>query len=155
MIRALLPATVDLRADIDPDCGAVMCAPEQVQQLLVNLCNNAYQALSDGSGHIAVSLQQKQVSEQMANRHRDLEAARHVVLEVRDTGKGMDAATQERIFEPFFTTQEVGKGTGLGLSVVHGIVKRHDGEIVVESEPGKGTRFSVYLPLVGEDERAR
>jgi signal transduction histidine kinase len=119
----------------------------------VNLCNNAYQALADGSGHISVTLQEVQVSEQMANRHPDLDAARHVVIEVRDTGKGMDVATQDRIFEPFFTTQEVGKGTGLGLSVVHGIVKRHDGEILVESEPGKGTRFSVYLPTVGQDER--
>ena len=153
MIRALLPATVDLRTDIDHSCSTVMCAPEQIQQLLVNLCNNAYQALADGSGHISVTLQEVQVSEQMANRHPDLDAARHVVIEVRDTGKGMDVATQDRIFEPFFTTQEVGKGTGLGLSVVHGIVKRHDGEILVESEPGKGTRFSVYLPTVGQDER--
>ena len=153
MIRALLPATVDLRVDIDPGCRPVQCVPEQIKQLLFNLCNNAYQALSDGSGHITVSLQEVQVSAEMAQRHAHLDAAPHVMLDVRDTGRGMDKETRERIFEPFFTTQEVGKGTGLGLSVVHGIVKRHDGEIIVESEPGEGTRFSVYLPSVGHEER--
>ena len=155
MIRALLPATIDLRIDIDPECSPVKCVPEQIQQVLVNLCNNAFQALSDASGHISVSLREEDVSDQQAKRHPNLTAGSHVVLEVRDTGMGMDDATQERIFEPFFTTQEVGKGTGLGLSVVHGIVKRHDGEIVVESEPGKGTRFSVYLPTLEQGERSR
>jgi len=155
MIRALLPATIDLRIDIDPECSPVKCVPEQIQQVLVNLCNNAFQALSDASGHISVSLREEDVSDQQAKRHSNLTAGSHVVLEVRDTGMGMDDATQERIFEPFFTTQEVGKGTGLGLSVVHGIVKRHDGEIVVESEPGKGTRFSVYLPTLEQGERSR
>ena len=145
MIRALLPATLDLRLDIDADCGPVRCAPEQIKQLLVNLCNNASRALSD-EGYIAVSLSETDVSEQMASRYPNLDPGQYVVLEVRDTGSGMDAATQERIFEPFFTTQEVGKGTGLGLSVVHGIVERHDGEIAVESEPGKGTRIKVFLP---------
>ncbi len=121
------------------------CAPEQIKQLLVNLCNNASRALSD-EGYIAVSLSETAVSEQVANRYPNLDAGRYVVLEVRDTGTGMDAETQERIFEPFFTTQEVGKGTGLGLSVVHGIVERHGGEIAVDSEPGKGTRFRIFLP---------
>jgi signal transduction histidine kinase len=147
MIRALLPATVDLRIDIDPECSPVKCVPEQINQLLVNLCNNAFKALSDASGRITVSLRDEDVSEELARRHPN--------LAVRDTGTGMDAETQERIFEPFFTTQEVGKGTGLGLSVVHGIVKRHDGEIVVESEPGKGARFGIYLPLAGQVERSR
>ena len=153
MIRALLPATLDLRVDISPDCSPVECAPEQLQQVLVNLCNNAYQALADDNGYIAVSLNEERVSERLAGGHPNLEAGPHVVLEVRDTGKGMDPETLERIFEPFFTTQEVGKGTGLGLSVVHGIVERHGGEIVVDSEPGEGTRCRIYLPPAGYDER--
>ncbi len=121
---------------------------------MVNLCNNAYQALEDDSGYISVSLSEDQVSEKLAGRHPHLDAGSHVVLEVRDTGRGMDPETQERIFEPFFTTQEVGKGTGLGLSVVHGIVERHDGEVVIESEPGKGTRFRIFLPSIGRDEQS-
>ena len=152
MIRALLPATVDLRLDIEPGCSPVKCAPEQIKQLLVNLCNNASRALAD-EGYVAVSLSEVAVSEQMANRYPNLDAGQYVVLEVRDTGRGMDAATQERIFEPFFTTQEVGKGTGLGLSVVHGIVERHDGEIAVESEPGKGTQFRIFLPCEARGEQ--
>jgi signal transduction histidine kinase len=155
MIRALLPATVDLRADIDPGSSLVNCAPEQIQQVLVNLCNNAYQALSEAGGHISVALHEEEVSAEMANRYPHLDPARYVVLEVRDTGRGMDPATQERIFEPFFTTHEVGKGTGLGLSVVHGIVERHGGEIIVESKPGKGTSFRVYLPSIRHDEQSR
>ena len=154
MIRALLPATVDLRVDIDPGCSPVTCVPEQIQQLLVNLCNNAYRALSGDSGYISVSLSNVQVSEELATRHPKLEAGAHVLLEVRDTGKGMDRETQERVFEPFFTTQEVGKGTGLGLSVVHGIVRRHNGEIVLESGPGEGARFSVFLPPDRRAERS-
>ncbi|NCF60544.1 MAG: HAMP domain-containing protein [Gammaproteobacteria bacterium] len=155
MIRALLPATVDLRIDINPDCSPVKCAPEQIQQLLVNLCNNAHQALSDDAGYISVSLGEVQVSDQLASRHSQLDAGQYVLLEVQDTGMGMDPATQERIFEPFFTTHEVGKGTGLGLSVVHGIVERHDGEITVESKPGKGTRFNIFLPCDGRGEQSR
>ncbi len=154
MIRALLPATLDLRVDINPECSPLRCAPEQIQQVVVNLCNNAYQALEDDSGYISVSLSEDQVSEKLAGRHPHLDAGSHVVLEVRDTGRGMDPETQERIFEPFFTTQEVGKGTGLGLSVVHGIVERHDGEVVIESEPGKGTRFRIFLPSIGRDEQS-
>jgi two-component system cell cycle sensor histidine kinase/response regulator CckA len=74
------------------------------------------------------------------------------VLEVIDTGCGMDAQTMERAFEPFFTTQEIGEGTGLGLSVVHGIVMRHDGEIILESSPGQGARFRIFIPLAAFDQ---
>ncbi len=155
MIRALLPATVDLHAEIDAGMSLVHCAPEQIQQVLVNLCNNAYKALSEGGGRISVALRETEVSAEVAIRYPHLDASRYAVLEVRDTGKGMDPATRERIFEPFFTTHEVGKGTGLGLSVVHGIVERHGGVIVVESEPGEGTCFSVYLPSIGHDDQPR
>ena len=153
MIRALLSATVDLRAEINAGCSPVKCIPEQIKQLLVNLCNNASRALAENTGHISVSLDEVEASEQLASKYPQLAARSYVVIEVRDTGGGMDAETMERIFEPFFTTQEVGKGTGLGLSVVHGIVKRHQGEIVVESESGKGASFRIFLPSAGRDEQ--
>ena len=146
MIRALLPASVDIRSDIQSDAGFVNCDPAQIQQLIVNLCNNAFQALSS-DGHISISLKVKKVPRSKARKYPHLKSGRNVVLEVADTGRGMDQETANRAFEPFFTTQEVGEGTGLGLSVVHGIVMRHEGEITMESKPGKGTRFRVFLPL--------
>ncbi|MEJ2129647.1 MAG: ATP-binding protein [Woeseiaceae bacterium] len=155
MIRALLPATVDIRISLEANTGYVRCDPGQIHQLVINLCNNAYQALETGAGHIAIALYRESVGQELASRHPHLDAADYVVLEVADTGHGMDRETLERIYEPFFTTQDVGEGTGLGLSVVHGIVRRHDGEIMLTSEPGEGTKFRIYLPRVdaaGQDE---
>ena len=153
MIRALLPATIDLRADISQDIGNVRCDPAQIKQLLVNLCNNAFRALSTTQGYIQVSLKEIIVPRKMAQEHPKLRAGEYVVLQVVDTGVGMDQQTVDRAFEPFFTTQDIGQGTGLGLSVVHGIVVRHDGEIILESKPGKGTQIRIYLPLADEDIR--
>ena len=148
LVRALVPATVDIRADIKHDLGLVLCDASQVQQLVVNLCSNAFRSLSSGAGYIQVSVDTTMVDAEFAARHASLREGRYATLAVSDTGAGMDATTMERIFEPFFTTQEVGKGTGLGLSVVHGIVVKHDGEIIVSSEPGQGSTFCVYFPLV-------
>jgi signal transduction histidine kinase len=151
MIQALLPATVDLRSDISSDVGAVRCDPGQIKQLLVNLCNNAHRALSGEGGYIEVSLKEVIVPAAFASRYPRLREGEYAVLQVVDTGCGMDRQTMDRAFEPFFTTQTVGEGTGLGLSVVHGIVMRHDGEIVLQSEPGQGAQFRIYLPLATED----
>jgi len=151
MIQALLPATVDLRSDISSDVGPVRCDPAQIKQLLVNLCNNAYRALSGEDGYIEVSLKEVIVPAAFAARYPRLREEEYVVLQVADTGCGMDRQTMERAFEPFFTTHTVGEGTGLGLSVVHGIVMRHDGEIILQSEPGRGAQFRIYLPLAAED----
>lgn len=153
MIRALLPATIDIRADISSDIGNVRGDPAQIKQLLVNLCNNSFRALAASDGHIIVSLKEVIVPRKLASEHPKLRDGEYVVLQVADTGVGMDPQTVERVFEPFFTTQDVGQGTGLGLSVVHGIVVRHDGEIILESELGKGTRVRIYLPLADEDGR--
>jgi len=150
MIRALLPATIDMRADLSSDIGDVRCDPAQIKQLIVNLCNNSFRALSSTNGYIHISLKEVIVPRNMAKEYPNLHEGENVVLQISDTGVGMDPQTVERVFEPFFTTQDVGQGTGLGLSVVHGIVLRHDGEIMVESELGKGTNVRIYLPLVDE-----
>jgi signal transduction histidine kinase len=126
----------------------VRCDPAQIQQLVVNLCNNAFQALTTADAHISVSLMRNMVDANQAARHPNLHAGEYVVLDVTDTGRGMDAEAVERIYEPFYTTQEIGEGTGLGLSVVHGIVRRHDGEILLNSKLDEGTSFRIYLPRV-------
>jgi signal transduction histidine kinase len=154
LVRALVPATVDIQTDIKHDLGLVLCDAAQIQQLVVNLCSNAFRSLSRVGGHIQIDVDGVEVNAEFADEHAGLREGKYVVLSVSDTGKGMDGATMERIFEPFFTTQEVGQGTGLGLSVVHGIVIEHDGDIIVSSKLGKGSTFSVYLPLV-DDQSAK
>lgn len=152
MVAALLPATVDIRSDIPPDIGLVDCDRRQIQQLVVNLCSNAFQSLSRGRGHIKIRLSQTYVDDDTAARHHGLRTGNHAVIEVSDTGVGMDEVTIRRIFEPFYTTQDVGEGTGLGLSVVHGIVSRHRGAIAVDSRVGKGSRFKIYLPITERED---
>jgi CheY-like chemotaxis protein len=118
--------------------------PTQLHQVLLNLCTNAAYAMPQG-GVLEVRLAMADIPGPVAT-PATLPPGRYVRLTVRDTGHGMDSATLQRIFEPFFTTKPAGEGTGLGLSVVHGIVAAHGGDIAVESQPGVGTRFTVYLP---------
>jgi CheY-like chemotaxis protein len=113
----------------------------------MNLCTNAFHAMRETGGVLEVRLEAVAPDSELAAAHPALaRAGRAVRLTVRDTGHGMDAATRERLFEPFFTTKPVGEGTGLGMAIVHGIVTAHGGAITVESAPGAGTRFEVYLP---------
>ena len=125
------------------------CNPHEIQQLVVNLCSNAFQSQLRSGGIIGVSVENCMVSAEFAKEHPRLVEGDYVRLRVTDAGEGMTAATVERIFDPFFTTREVGQGTGLGLSVVHGIVVKHDGDIVVSSELGVGTTVDVYFPRDG------
>jgi signal transduction histidine kinase len=147
-LRSTLPASIELRSHVDPGLPQVMGAPVQIHQVIMNLCVNAAQAM-DGSGTLSVRLTSVEASASLLLRVPDLtEGRRYVQLTVQDSGKGMDAATMSHIFEPFFTTKPSGEGSGLGLAVVHGVVKAHDGAIAVESAPGAGTTFNVYLPAV-------
>lgn len=150
MVRALIPATVDIRVDIKKGQGRVLCDETQIVQLVVNLCNNAFHAVSRNGGYIEVNLNGCDVDEVLACKHTNLRVGKYLRLEITDTGEGIDSATLERIFDPFFTTREVGKGTGLGLSVVHGIVVDHDAELVVSSKLGLGSTFCVYFPQAEE-----
>src|SRR5262249_39555934 len=121
---------------------------------VMNLCTNAVQAMGESGGTLDITVRPVKVSAEFAHRHPPLRDGECVCLSVTDTGPGMPQAILDRLFEPFFTTKAPGVGTGLGLSVVHGVVQNHDGAIVVESRPGDGTTFDVYLPAVGAGSRS-
>ena len=152
LLRHTLPALVELDFAPGPDVPEVLADPAQIGQILINLCTNAWHAFDDDPGRITIGLERYVAGPSSAADA--LPAGVYACLSVRDTGHGMDAATLERIYEPFFTTKAPGRGTGLGLPVVHGIVRGHDGRIRVESEPGKGTCFTIWLPAAGAGARA-
>ena len=147
LMRSLLPAGVQQSAEFGDEASLVLADATQVQQVLMNLCTNAWQAMEGATGSITVGLRAVAVGTEQAHRMGGIPIGDYACLSVADTGPGMDLTTQQRIFEPFFTTKAPGAGTGLGLAVVHGIVKAHRGGIEVRSELGAGTRFDVYLPL--------
>jgi PAS domain S-box-containing protein len=147
-LRSSLPSTIEIVQDIDDDCGAIMADPTQLQQVLMNLCTNAYYSMRDTGGVLDLALDSVVLSPLELDRFPELKAGRYLRLSVRDTGTGMTEEVIDRIFEPYFTTKEKGKGTGLGLSVVHGIVASYGGSIKVSSTIGKGTEFNILLPLI-------
>jgi len=151
MLRSTLPTTIELRQNIDEACSPVLADPTRIQQIILNLCTNAKQAMEGEQGILSISLQEIGNREQPSLVDPDAPAdSRWVLLTVKDTGCGMDRRICDRIFDPFFTTKEQGQGTGLGLSVVQGIVMSHGGTIHVETEPGKGTTFCVSLPAADQ-----
>jgi PAS domain S-box-containing protein len=152
LLRSLLPAGARLDTLLSQAPLVVNSDATQVQQVLINLCSNAWQALEGRTGVISVALEAARLDAAQALQLGDLPAGAYACLSVTDNGPGMNAETQRRLFEPFFTTKPPGAGTGLGLAVVHGIVKAHRGAIAVHSQPGEGTRFDVYLPLAVEAE---
>jgi len=145
-LRASLPATIDIQLSIDTSNGVVLADPIQIQQILMNLCSNSAHAMSPDGGKLFITLSDAKVSDAETAQFPDLKPGNYLKLTVRDTGSGIPEDCIHRIFDPFFTTKKVGEGTGLGLSVVHGIVKKHDGVVLVDSIPGRGTIFDVFLP---------
>ncbi|HLL09451.1 MAG TPA: PAS domain S-box protein, partial [Rubrivivax sp.] len=146
LLRPTLPAGVDLRTELHPTPLTARVDRSQIEQVLMNLCTNAWHAARDVAPEIVISVQPHSAMPTEPGPPADW-----ACISVTDNGQGMDAATRDRIFEPFFTTKAVGHGTGLGLSLVHGIVSAHQGHIKVDSEPGVGSRFSVYLPLATDE----
>lgn len=145
LFKASVSSIIDIREHIEASSDTVMGDPTQIQQVVINLCKNASDALGLQKGIIEVSLTDTYLDSVPA--HPELKQGKYIVFKARDTGSGMPAEVVERIFEPFYTTKDVGKGSGMGLSVVHGIVKNHGGAVTAESEPGKGSLFTVYLPI--------
>jgi PAS domain S-box-containing protein len=149
LIRATVPSSIDFRVYVDPERGLIMAEEGRIHQVVMNLVTNALQAMGEkGTLEVSVTEGPQIWSGGHAPTSVELPPGRYAVLSVADTGSGIDAEIMERLYDPFFTTKELGHGTGLGLSVVHGIVGGHGGAIAVESEPGRGSCFKVYLPLI-------
>jgi PAS domain S-box-containing protein len=149
MLRRLIGEEIEVRTLLDPDLDPVKADPSQMEQVIVNLCINARDAMSEG-GTITIETKNVEVDEMQAAQRFPMKAGRYVRLEVSDNGLGMDKETLSHMFEPFFTTKGPEKGTGLGLATVYGIVKQSDGYVWGHSELGQGSTFSVYLPTALE-----
>ncbi len=157
LLKTSLPANIEVQMDLQTEMF-VLADPTQIHQVVMNLCTNAYHAMQESGGILGVRMEEWTIEKSAEEESLTLQPGKYLRLTVSDTGHGIDMHIIDKIFDPYFTTKEKGKGTGLGLSMVHGIVKRHDGIIKVESRKGKGTKFIILLPttehslgLVGEE----
>ena len=146
LLRSTLPTTIEIKQDIQAETGTVLADPTQIHQVLMNLCTNAAYAMREKGGLLKVSLSETEFFPGDVDKHPDLVPGRYIRLSVSDTGCGIAPSVKERIFEPFFTTKGRAEGTGMGLSVVDGVSKSYGGAVEVETEPGTGTTFYVFLP---------
>ncbi|MEA1969956.1 MAG: response regulator [Thermodesulfobacteriota bacterium] len=151
LLRGIIPSTIEIVDRIDRQCGHVEADPTQIHQVLMNLCTNAYHAMEEKGGKLVVSLKEAEISQENSLEYPELTKGRYLFLQVMDTGCGMEEQIMERIFDPYFTTKAESKGTGLGLATVYSIIKKYSGEISVKSVVGKGTSFTVMLPVVSEE----
>jgi len=149
LLKRLIGENIVLVTDLDPDAGMVKADQAQVEQVLMNLVINARDAMPSG-GRITITVRNAELTAEDALEYHYVQVGSYVMIEVADTGIGMDEETLARIFEPFFTTKAAGKGTGLGLATVYGIVKQSGGYLWAYSEPGQGASFRVFLPRTAE-----
>jgi PAS domain S-box-containing protein len=146
----LIGENIEVRTELDPSLEAVKADPTQIEQVILNFCINARDAMPEG-GKITIETTNVEVDALLAAQHSSMKPGRYVRLAVSDTGAGMDKETLSHVFEPFFTTKGPEKGTGLGLATVYGIVKQSGGYVWAYSEPGQGATFSIYLPAATEE----
>lgn len=149
--RSIIPTTIDIRSDIDENCGHITGDSTEIYQVIMNFCTNALQEMDEIGGTITVSLHNTDHFANELETRPDLRVGNYVRLSISDTGTGIDPKHIDRIFDPYFTTKGVGKGSGMGLAMVHGIVNKHGGFLTVESEPGQGATFNVFFPRVEEE----
>ena len=153
-IRSSLPTTIEIKQDIKSD-SLIMGNSAQVHQIMMNLCTNAAHAMKDDIGVLEINLEDVQIDNGFLPPEVGLQVGDYIKLSVSDTGTGISPRVIGQIFAPYFTTKDIGEGTGMGLSMVHGIVESYGGKITVNSELGKGTTFSVYLPKTKERKALR
>ena len=146
LIRSSIPTTIDIQRQIKIDSAAVEGDSTQIHQLVLNLCANAAHAMRENGGILHVSVEGADIDSEAESERLGLKPGQYVRVNISDTGHGIKPSALYRIFEPFYTTKVRGEGTGMGLAVVHGIVKSYGGTILVDSQPGQGTRFEVFLP---------
>lgn len=147
LLRSSIPTTIDIQVNISSK-AMVLADPTQMHQVIMNLCTNAYHSMLETGGSLIVQLQEIATTERVDEPVDLPRSCPYLKIDVKDTGHGMDQNTLEKAFDPYFTTKEVGRGTGLGLALIHAIIEEHEGFIHVESQPGIGTIFSLYLPVV-------
>ncbi|MHB8881634.1 MAG: PAS domain-containing hybrid sensor histidine kinase/response regulator [Thermodesulfovibrionales bacterium] len=150
MLARIIRENIELDLDLAEGQLQVMADAGQIEQVLMNLASNARDAMPEG-GRLTIGTGLKVMDEEYVAAYGYGKPGKYVLIRVADTGQGMDEETKNKIFEPFFTTKAIGEGTGLGLAISYGIIKKHDGYINVYSEPGKGTEFKIYLPLIEEE----
>ncbi|SLM28221.1 putative Histidine kinase [Desulfamplus magnetovallimortis] len=148
LLRATIPSTIEIKLDLADEEGLIKADPSQIHQVIINLCTNAAHAMEMNGGALEINVKKVIFDSSIDIQFKKLKPGRYVQLTIKDTGSGIAPELIDKIFDPYFTTKEVGKGTGMGLSIVHGIITSHDGAISVYSEPGKGSRFTVLLPLI-------
>jgi signal transduction histidine kinase len=144
-LRDVLGRAIELEMVLDPRLGQAHADPARLEEVVVHLAGNAREAMPRG-GRLHLETRNVDLDEAAARAHPGLPPGPYVVLAVADTGQGLDEATRARLFQPFFTTKGVGGGAGLGLAAAYGVVRQSGGHIEVESEPGRGTTFTIYLP---------
>jgi two-component system, cell cycle sensor histidine kinase and response regulator CckA len=145
LLKETFPKNIEVSLDLAREVPEIRADPNQITQVLLNICVNARDAMPNGG---QLTVKSETVDGQNLQDHIEATAERFVCIEITDTGIGMDETVRNRIFDPFFTTKELGRGTGLGLAVAYGIMKSHSGWIRVESRPAQGTTFWLYLPVV-------
>ena len=145
-LRATIPATIEIKIRSGEKAGAVLANSVELHQIIMNLCTNAVHAIGDKEGILEIDVQNTEIDHTQIDDFMGLNLGPYINVSIRDTGAGMPPEILKRIFDPYFTTKEKGVGTGLGLAVVHGIIKKYGGAIKVESAPGKGATFHIYLP---------
>ncbi len=151
MLRPSLPATIEIIHDIDPTTGNIFADPTQINQVLMNLCTNAFHAMEEKGGRLEITVKEIHLSREDLVHEPNIDPGIFFHLSVNDSGSGISPEIKGKIFDPYYTTKEAGKGTGLGLSIIHGIVKGYGGFVSLCSEVDEGTVFHVFIPIIKDD----